>query len=612
MTKTIAHVVVGLPVDGPFDYFIPVPLQSMMKIGMRVEVLFHHQKKVGYVVDLASESQFEKLSSIQSILEKEPSLSEDLLNVAKTFSAYYGCSLGEAIEAMLPDYLRQVKAVELPAVHKTTLRHEKKLSTLIYGPNRLNMWNVILEKVSDALKAEKSAIILFSEKKFLHYFTQHVVKKLSAPVFIFDELTSKQEFDVWKAVRSEKFCLVAGLRRTIFAPANNLQEIIIVDEDHVAYKQDQTPFYHVHQVAEFRKKTEGCALTLTAVVPRVETWFQAREERWKMIECSSTLKPDTRMIDLTNYKMAAGYAAVPLQNHIEQFVKAGKKILILMNRKGFSTYTSCQQCGYVMKCPRCDVSLVYSFAQKMLLCHRCQYKTDMPAACPQCHKSYLKSVGTGIERLKTNLMKFYQNVKFATFDNETASLDKDAQIVVATQSILSCEDSIQFDLTALVDFDQEINRADYRSHHKVFSLLINLKSVTKELIFVQSTTPDHFVLNCLKTNDFEGFYQEDLKFRRELGLPPYRHLTALCVRGKEEKKVFEESGRLFKMLESQKEDQVNLSDVHADVYPKWRDKYRYTILLKSDSPLAALNVVKPVLQKFKKTKDTIVTINVDP
>lgn len=613
MMNKIAHVVVGLPVDGHFDYAVPSDLQAKLKVGMRVEVTFSHQKKTGYVVGLAQESSFARLSSIQNILDDDPALSENLLKITKAFSQYYGCSWGEAIEAALPDYLRQTKIVNVEEIKVGSHeRLDQTESQLIYGTDRTAIRKSAEEKIEKILSQKKSVIVLFSEKNYLKYFKEHGLKKTEVPVFIFDDLTSKQEFELWKQVRSSDFCLVLGLRKTIFAPVNHLGLIIIFDEDHIAYKQDQTPFYHVDRVALIRQKIERCSVLLTAVVPRIETRHQAAEEQWKVIECRLSAVPRIQLVDLTNYKLSPGRISIPLQNKIDESIKTGKKILILMNRKGYSSFTSCQQCGFVMKCSRCDVPLVYSFTQKKLICRRCNSQLNLPPACPQCQKSYLKSWGTGIEKLKNDLSKFYPQQKIAAFDNETKEFPKDSQIIIATQAILSFQDSIRFDLTAVLDFDQEISRADYKSHHKVFSLLMNLETITRETLLVQTMVPENFILKRLKESNCEGFYQDDLQFRRELELPPYQHLTALCVRGPVEKKVFEESERLLKMLESEKNDNVVCSDVYTDVYPKWRDKFRYTILLKSDSTDATLNVVRPVLQKFKRKKDVIVTVNVDP
>lgn len=622
MTKNIAQVVVGLPVEGPFDYAVPVSMQDHIQIGQRVAVKFGYQSRMGYVIGFLEKSSIEKLSVIDSVLDPVPVLSDEALRYTKIFSTYYGCSWGEAIETVLPDYLRQTKKVNfdtagvqnINAVSAKKFSNIKSSCRLIYGLDKESIWTQLKALMNDALNQHKSIILLLPEVMAVgKIFHQHF-KNERYPVYVCDgKSTSKEEFEIWNKIRQEEFCLVLGSRKTVFAPTNHLQSIIMVDEDHIAYKQDQTPFYHAYEAAYLRQKIEPFSLVLTSSAPRVETWYQAKMEHWNVREHTCKDLSEISVVDLTNYKYKySGCLSVPLLNHIHQFMKEGKKILLLLNRKGSSSLTICQQCGHIVKCPRCEVRLSFSHVQKKLQCNRCQYKADLPTSCPQCQRAYLRSMGTGIEKIKNDLMKFNAGMKIVVYDQKIEKMPTDVQVVVATQSILNSDQDADFEMVALLDFDQEVNRADYKSHHKIFSLLIHLRLLARKELMIQTTTPDHFILKYLKNMDYEAFYQDDLKFRRELDLPPYQRLTAVCLRGREEKKVFEESTKLLKILSDQGNKNITLSDVHADVYPKWRDKYRYTISLKAQTVPEILDMVKPALKLLKKKKDIIATINVDP
>lgn len=622
MIKNIAQIVVGLPVDGPFDYAVPESLRARIQIGHRVMVKFAHQSRMGYIVGFLEKSSIEKLNVIDGVPDAVPVLSDEMLRTTKIFSTYYGCSWGEAVETVLPDYLKQTRKVHFDAtgirnintVSVKRVLNQKSNCRLMYGSDREDIWTQLKTSINDALNQRKSVILLLPEVAWVEKIFHQHFKNAPYPVFVYDgKITSKEEFELWNKIRREEFCLVIGSRKTVFTPANHLQSIMIVDEDHIAYKQDQTPFYHVYEAALIRQKIEPFSLVLTSSVPRVEIWYQSNVERWNVSEHTSKNLSEIKIVDLTNYKYKySGCLSVPLQNHINQHVKEGKKILLLLNRKGASSLTVCQQCGYILKCPRCEVRLTLSHVQKKLQCNRCQYQADLPTSCPQCRRAYLRSIGTGIEKVRNDLMKFNAGMKIVVYEQKMEKIPADVQVVVATQSILNVEQEVDFEMVALLDFDQEVNRADYKSHRNIFSLLINLRALAKKELMIQTTTPDHFILKYLKNMDYESFYQDDLKFRRELDLPPYQRLTAVCLRGREEKKVFEESTKLLKILSDQGNKNITLSDVHADVYPKWRDKYRYTISLKAQTVPEILEAVKPAMKLLKKKKDIVATINVDP
>ncbi|HQP10539.1 MAG TPA: hypothetical protein PKV41_04075, partial [Candidatus Omnitrophota bacterium] len=298
-------------------------------------------------------------------------------------------------------------------------------------------------------------------------------------------------------------------------------------------------------------------------------------------------------------------------NAMQKTLERGGKIILFMNRRGFSTRTHCQQCGFIVKCERCNVDLSYLYSKKMMVCRHCNFSCELPKICPSCNGSYLRSTGTGIEKLESEAARLYPGARIHRFDSECTAFPQEADIIMTTQAIFRQHEAWTASLVAMLNFDAQIHRFDFRSGQKSFSLLVHLKQLAQETLLVQTRMPDNYCLQAAREMDFDKFYREELKQRRELNLPPYRHLVAVSLRGKNERCVFEQSEALFGFLKERQTQGVEISDPHPDVNPKLRDKFWYTILLKGRSVKGILAIIKPALKGFRK-RGVIVTINVDP
>jgi primosomal protein N' (replication factor Y) len=300
-----------------------------------------------------------------------------------------------------------------------------------------------------------------------------------------------------------------------------------------------------------------------------------------------------------------------LQSAIQKALERKEKVLLFMNRRGFSTRTHCQQCGFIVKCERCNVDLSYSYSQKAMVCRQCNFKGELPKVCPACRGSYLRSTGTGSEKLESEAARLYPGARIQRFDRESTDFPKEADIIIATQAVFRRHGPWTAALVALVNFDAQIYHFDFRSGQKTFSLLVHLKQLASETLLVQTRMPDNYCIQAVRKMDFPKFYREELKHRKELDLPPYRHLVALSVRGKNEENVFAQTAAFYKLLETKKTGAIGISEPHPDVNPKLRDKFWYTILLKGKSVKGILTLVKSALKGFRK-RSVIITINVDP
>lgn len=610
--------VVGLPVDGPFDYAVAKDFRGRIAVGQRVRVSFNRRDRVGFVVGAGQRSAFKELKPVLSLLDAGPVLDRRAFELAGALRDYYGCSLGEAIETCLPAALRCVRFSAGPAALPVQGRADtaaglKAEMILVHDQTRHKRWPFVIGYIQKILAGRRSVIFLVPEASFIGETAATLNQNLGCPVVVFErKLTPKKELAQWERIRGGGPAVIVGLRSAVFAPAPNLGLIVIDGEENGAYKQAQAPHYHVHEVAGMRAKIDRCAVMFVSSAPSAETWEKAKRGKWERMAFDADGEGKIQVIDMNNYNPGkTSILSFPLQNAIRKTLGDNGKIILFMNRLGFSTRTHCPQCGFTVKCERCNVHLTYLYSKKMMVCRHCRFKRPLPKTCPACEGPYLRSTGTGIEKLESETARLYPDARVQRYDSESTVFPKSADIVITTQAVFRRHDRRTVSLVAVLNFDAQMNRFDFRSGQKAFSLLVHLRQLAGERLMVQTRMTDNYCLKAAQAMDFDQFYRQELKLRRELGLPPYRHLVALGLRGAREESVFEQSKALFRHLEGHRPKGIEISDPHPDVTPKMRDKYRFTILLKGRSVKGILNFIKPALKGFRK-RGVVITVNVDP
>lgn len=610
----IAQVVVGLPVDGPFDYAVPKATQKDIAVGQRVRVLFNRRNRLGFIVGLKEKSSFKQLNSIQSILDYPPSLNKEALILTKHLSEYFGCSWGEAIEAYLPSSLRKTGRVEFSKTNGQVKKKKTKLQkTLIHDVNRKEKWPYLFKQMKDAIGQEGQILYLVPEASMMADVRAKIIEEVTHSVVVLDRKTSvKDDRARWIDIKQGKISVVIGTRSGIFAPMPVLSLIIVDEEEHDAYKQEQPPHYHVHDAALMRLRSARCDLTFVSSCPSARIWYESKKKSWQKITLSGNSLAPMQLVDMSNYNPhRSSILSFPLQNAIQKTLKGNEKIIILMNRRGFSSLTKCNQCGFILKCERCDTNLTYLYSKKKMVCRHCNFTTELPKICPHCQSSYLRSIGTGIEKLESEIARIYPQAVTSRYDKESQLPSKDVDVIIGTQAILKLQDHFNANIIAWINFDAELNRMDFRSAQKAFSLLMHLRQFASEKVIVQTSMVDNYCLKAAKSANFDQFYKEELKLRKELGLPPFKQIIKIGLRGNSEEFVFEQSHQLFKMLEKNKPQGCEMIDPHPDVLSKLRDKYRFTIDVKGRSVKTVLPFVKSVLKGFRRRKGIVVTIDVD-
>ncbi len=610
MSLKIAKIVVGLPVEGPFDYLIPEESRASAAVGQRVSVLFNRRKMTGFIVDLRQTSHFKKLNSILSFLDTTPSLDEKALQLTKQISEHYGCSWGEAITTYLPPVLRRSGKTQLSVPEKHMDSSSGAEHTFVHDQSRDEKWEFLREKIEKVIATNQSVIILVPELVI----GKEIATKLDRKdIFILEKkLPVKQEMEQWVKMKKGETSIVIGTRSAIFAPIPDLGLIIIYDEEHDFYKEEQSPYYDARHVAQTRAKLENCPVMFMSAAPSAETWKETQKKGWETIILQGSQLSIVQVVDMSNYNpQKTSILSFPLQNNMRTFLEEKKKIVLFMNRRGFAGITRCNQCGFTIKCTRCDVNLTYLQSKNHMICRHCDFTQDLPKICPSCHGNYLRSMGKGIEKLREEASRIFPGAIVANYDKDNPNFPTYANIIIATQTILKVKEKKTFDFIAVLNLDSELYHMDYRCAQKTFTLLIHLKNMAKEKLMVQTYMTDNYVLKAVRKMSFGGFYREELQHRKDLGFPPYKHLVIIRLRGDKEEDVFTQSSLVFEELNKIRTEDIQVTDPHPDMTPKLRDKYRFSILLTGKAVKPILALTKKILKEVKKKKNIIVTTEVE-
>jgi len=612
MLPRIAQVAVGLPVEGPFDYTLPEDMRPRAVIGQRVWVPFAGRRIGGVIMALKERSAIRTLKPVLALLDEHPALTAADLRLARRMSEYYGCSVGEALESILPAPLRR-KTVLSGHVPDMAASSAKSGITLLVSADPQEIWPEVIRRIKMVLAEGRGVIALSPEAAALKTVTARLAAGTGiTPVVTDKKGSARQVLAGWQELAEGRSRLAAGTRSAVFAPVRPLGLIVMFDEDHAAYKQEQSPFYHAREMALMRAQEEGADVLFVSAAPSAEIWHAAGKDADIRPSRTETFSP-LQLVDLSNFRPGRrSLLALTLQNQLQQSLDKGQRCLLYLNRRGFSTSASCTSCGKPVLCERCQVSMAYLYSKNQLVCHLCGAHSPKPEKCPHCRQAYLRFTGTGIEKLESDLSRVFPQARIAVFDRDSKVLPAGRNLLIATQAVFRVLDKYRPDVIAVLDVDGELNRVDFRSGQRVFALIVRLRQAAAGRVIVQTRQPSHYTLKRAAAPDYKKFYREELKLRKELDYPPYRHLVAVMLRGPNKELVYEQTMNLFTRLKTAPPAGTSFMDPQPDHVAKLRDQFRFTIMISAGNLKKIHAFIKAALKTVKRRRDVIVTVNVDP
>jgi primosomal protein N' (replication factor Y) len=607
--------VVGLPVSGPFDYIVPAEIAKKIQIGSRVWVDFRGRRIGGYVVAISRQSNIKKLKTLSELIDALPLLDKNMLLLTKEVSDYYCSTWGEVIETALPEALRKGKPITIAEGIKIKQDKCKTDYLLVHDLDGQARWDVYIERIKEVLSLNKSVILLSPDINSIKKAKNIIDEKIGC----FSGISYRkqpQELNEWVKIKQGKAKLVVGTRSAIFAPLGNLGLIIIDEEEDSVFKQDQVPHYNAREVAFMRARIERAKLILGSVSPSLETFYLHKKNRIKYLNLQrKKVFPEIKIIDTRHLPYQEKRQRLVfsrfLTDSIYSVLGLEGKVLLFLNRRGFATHATCHNCGISLKCPRCNINLVYHFEANILNCHYCNFKMETPKICPHCNSGYIKFSGVGTEKIESELSRIFPQAKITRLDTNKNVEINDADIFVSTSSIFK-RHNLNFDLIGVLSVDNSLNRIDFRASEKTFALLAGLLGLTNKQIIIQTSFPQHHCFKAITEKDTSFFYEKELKERFQLKFPPYKHIILVKLRGKNADSAKRLSQLLFERLKgSSNNKSIKIVSLNPCQPSKLRGNFYWQVLIIGGNIKKIVDFLKIKLKVFAHS-GIIITVDVDP
>ncbi|MEK6690745.1 MAG: primosomal protein N' [Nitrospirota bacterium] len=666
-----ARVVVGIPVDNIFDYLIPEPLLERLKVGMRVLVPFGKRRLLGYVIGIADKAEVTDIKEVREVLDDEPILPENLLKLTRWMANYYFYSWGMAIKTSLPSRLNspvhkarkrkvsetdKYERLHLPersdiALNKFQFDALKRIKEglknggfntfLLHGIAGSGKTEVYMQAIANL--GEKGAIVLVPEISLTSRFVMRFRKRFGRRVAVFHSgLSEKERFDEWRRIHKGESEIVIGVRSAVFAPFRKVSLIIIDEEQDPSYKQEEGLRFNARDVAIMRGKIEGANVILGSSTPSVESFYNARKGRYHYLSLPERIDrrpfPAISLIDISKEKKKI--ISDRLREGISDRLERGEKVLLLINRRGYSPFILCRECGYSPGCPDCSITLTYhkvtnkESVNPVLKCHYCNYKTAPPTICPDCGGINIGYIGVGTERAEEEITKSYPEASILRIDRDTTRrkttfyrvsretfqeegiTNQDTDIILGTQIIAKGNDFPSVTLAGAVWADGGLHIPDFRSGERTFQLMTQLaeKVGTGEIpgeLIIQTHNPDHYSLRYIKANDYYGFYKEEIRLRKELRYPPFYRIIRIIIKCDNEEGLVKKIPELKGIIKaSDTKDIEILGPAPAHIY-KLKGMYRWHLILKGKSHVSLHNYASRLNETIKERKFPGIRIDID-
>lgn len=505
---------------------------------------------------------------------------------------------------------------------------------LLYGVTGSGKTEVYMDVIEKAINNGKSAIMLVPEIGLTPQIVGKFISRFGNVISVLhSKLSDSERYDEYRKITNGESKIVIGTRSAIFVPFNNIG-VIIIDEEHTSsYKQDNNPRYSAINVAEWRSKYHNCPLVLGSATPSLESFAKAGNHVYKLLSLTEraggSVLPIVNIVDMKEEVKKGNFILSDmLKNKISEVLSKGEQAIILLNRRGYSSTISCKECGYVYKCPNCDITYTYHKSSNNLKCHYCGYSMVLPNKCSICGSDNLKDYGLGTEKLEETLNSLYK-AKIVRMDVDTTSKKGQHQkiiddfeehkydILIGTQMIAKGLDFPLVTLVGVVSIDSSLTSPDYRASENTFQLLSQVsgragRSENKGEVIVQTFNPDHYAITLAKNHDYIDFYKEEMKVRKMLKYSPYYYMVLVSITSKDYELGFKEANKIGSYIRNNiSSDSIVLGPTMANMF-KVNNIYHYQIIIKYRKDDSLMKVLKFIIDMQVKNNKIDVSIDFNP
>lgn len=506
---------------------------------------------------------------------------------------------------------------------------------LLFGVTGSGKTEVYMELIEDALNKGKTSIVLVPEISLTPQMVLRFQKRFGDNIAaIHSALSDGEKYDEWRRIVKGEAKIVIGARSAIFAPLNNIGMIIIDEEHSDSYKQDDSnPRYNAKDIALVRGKYHNCPVIMGSATPSLEVFARAKKGVFKLLELPNRINgkslPNINIIDMNEViSKTKGHFSPVLLDAISTRLLKNEQVILLLNRRGYSSFVTCKNCGYTFKCPNCDITLTYHKSSRTLRCHYCGYGTKVYDTCPECHEKSINDLGVGTEKVEEELNKLFPESRILRMDFDTTSRkgmhekmikafkNHEYDILLGTQIVSKGLDFDNVTLVGVINADTSLNIPDFRSSETTFSLLAQVagragRSDKEGEVIIQTFNPEHYAIQYTKRHDYLGFYNREMSIRRELKYPPYYYICYVKISGKDNKYIYEESLKITKLFHNKLTRMIVLGPSPCTIF-KLNNIYRYGVILKYKSDEGLREVLNKVIEHYKDNKNIKIDVNFNP
>jgi len=486
---------------------------------------------------------------------------------------------------------------------------------LLHGVAGSGKTEIYLRALEQATAVGKRAIVLVPEIALTPQTIARFASRFPGRVAVLhSKLSVGEQFDEWWRIREGAFDVVIGSRGAIFAPQPDLGLIVIDEEHEWTYKQqEQSPRYHARDVAIRLAELTGAVVILGSATPDTTSYYRSQRGDYRLLELPERIATGEKRVVVVDLReeLKAGNRSIfsrSLVEGIKQALAAREQVILFLNRRGSATFVQCRDCGHVLRCKRCDVSLTYHSAREDLVCHQCNYRLAMPRVCPQCGSKRIKFLGTGTQKVEEELGRAFPQANLLRWDRDVTGgkhsheeildrfLSHEADVLIGTQMIAKGLDLPLVTLVGVINADVSLHLPDFRAGERTFQVLSQVagragRGPLAGQVIVQSYTPEHYAIGCAAKQDYLSFYKQEISLRRQYQTPPFSRLARLLYTNPNNALCQKEAQRMHLLLKEERDSwgmDITLIGPSPAFIPRVRGRYRWQIILRGDDPVRLL------------------------
>ncbi|NHM29741.1 primosomal protein N' [Neobacillus terrae] len=512
---------------------------------------------------------------------------------------------------------------------------EKHEVFLLYGVTGSGKTEIYLQSIQDVMEKGKEAIMLVPEIALTPLMVNRFKGRFGDQVAVLHSgLSAGEKYDEWRKIQRKEVKVVVGARSAVFAPFENLGLIIIDEEHETSYKQEEMPRYHARDVAIERARNYQCPVILGSATPSLESFARAQKGVYHLLNLPNRMNqqslPSVEIIDMReelrqgNRSMFSKVLLEKLRDRVEK----GQQTVLFLNKRGHSSFVMCRDCGYVLNCPHCDISLTYHRATQRMKCHYCGFEDHVPLNCPDCLSEHIRFFGTGTQKVEDELGKIMPEAKVIRMDVDTTSRkgsherllrdfqDGKAEILLGTQMIAKGLDFPNVTLVGVLTADTMLHLPDFRSSEKTFQLLTQVsgragRHTLPGEVVIQTYSPEHYSVELAGQQDFDLFYKQEMMVRKLHKYPPFYYIALVTVSHENLMAAVSTTEKITNYIRNHvSEDAVVLGPVASPI-PRINDRYRYQCLIKYKREPELGTTLKYVLDRFQTESNGGLQVSVD-